>query len=210
MARAAGLQAMIDQAQADAASIGQNIADTDVEIQSLDAQITQTTTDATDQQQQAAFANYQQAISDVQLQADAGVITQADADQKKQQIGHAALDISATFGTLSQRDQWQIMADLNAATKANTSAIDANTQATIDATKVQADYLKAALATSSVEMGVIYKALADIINGQIVGVDYSGRKQTAGSGTAARYRTLPRRSPGPRQHAVSRPTPPTL
>ena len=185
--RAAGLQAMIDQANADAQTVGGNIADAAIQIQSLDDQIAQTQADATTQQQGRAMADYQQAISDVQLQADAGLMTQADADAKKQQIGKAALAISATFGTLSQRDQWQIMADLNNATQANTSALQANTQAQLDATNVQLKYAQAAEKIANLSTGVAVKALADLVSGQITGVDYAGRKMSAGSGAAANY-----------------------
>ncbi|MDP9151146.1 MAG: hypothetical protein M3O36_14550, partial [Myxococcota bacterium] len=192
--RAAGLQAMIDQGQADAQTLGGNIADANVELRSLDAQIAQTTGDAAQAQsdaktaaQAAAMANYQQARDDVQLQVDAGLMTPEQGQAKKQQIGKAALAISATFGTLSQRDQWQIMADLNNATQANTAAITANTQAQLDATKAQLEFAQAAGQISNIELGAAVKIIADMVSGQIVGVDLSGRKGTAGDGAAARY-----------------------
>jgi hypothetical protein len=40
---------------------------------------------------------------------------------------------------------------------------------------------------NSIEQSVFVKALADLISGQIGGVNYHGRAITAGAGTAARY-----------------------
>jgi hypothetical protein len=75
----------------------------------------------------AAIDQYQQALSDIDLQNKAGILTDKQASAARQDVFTKAL--AGGFGGLSDREKWQVMADQNDALKANTEALQQQSQA---------------------------------------------------------------------------------
>jgi TP901 family phage tail tape measure protein len=138
--------------------------------------------------QAADLGAYQAANAKVDLEARAGILTEAQAKAAKEANAQTAL--AGGFGALSEEGRLQVAGDLRELAKATTeatSALEAHTAALKEATKAVNEQLHASERIAQVENGALTKALADLISGQIGGIDYHGRVLTAGAGTAARY-----------------------
>jgi 3D (Asp-Asp-Asp) domain-containing protein len=144
--------------------------------------------DATEALQGVDMENVQHAISNVQGHLKAGDITP---EQANQQIGDILVSaISGGFGDLSADDILELRGEL----KDNTDSMDSlraaqqaladNLAALKDEVKRQNDFSTSVANVTSFQA---IKALADVISGQIVGVGYAGRSQTASAGQTVRY-----------------------
>lgn len=131
---------------------------------------------------------YQAANSKVDLEQRAGELTPEQAKAAKEANARKAL--GGGYGELSSEAILQVKGDLkefSEATQEATSALESHTQALKESAKALTEFVNAANALAQVENGSILKSLADMVSGQIGGVDYHGRKLTPGSGTAATY-----------------------
>jgi hypothetical protein len=123
------------------------------------------------------------ALDYVDLQVAAGERTAASGLSQKKFLLQGAINNPEG---LSQEDVLRLKADLKnldenvAATVDNTEAIKA-LQAELKAFNDNADRV------SAVSLGAAWKALADVISGQIAGVGYTGRALTASAGNVVRY-----------------------
>lgn len=112
------------------------------------------------------------ALSDIDLQERAGILTAEAANEWRQSVLRGAL--AGEFGSLDQRQQWELMGQLRdaqqAATdaqKAATEAADAQTQALRDL-KASIDQSNAiANSTLSISAREATRAFADVISGQL-------------------------------------------
>jgi TP901 family phage tail tape measure protein len=200
--KAASYQAKIDQAKSEAQELKGTIFTTETEI--IEAQTTlgglpvevatanANAAAAATQKTEEGFSNdynaYQNANSRVDLEERAGILTPAQAKAAK--IANANKALAGGFGALSETDILQVKGDLkefSQATQEATNALQAHTEALKEATKTLAEFTNAGNDLARVEAGSFAKSLADMVNGQIAGVNYQGRQLTPGSGAAARY-----------------------
>jgi hypothetical protein len=131
------------------------------------------------------------------MEARAGLLAPGQGKAANEQAGKTAKEANANKalaggfgGPLSEEGQLQVKGDLaefGEALTSATSAVESHTQAVLDATKAELEKAQAARQISEVESGTLLKAIADLVSGQIGGVNYHGRAMTAGAGSAARY-----------------------
>jgi TP901 family phage tail tape measure protein len=134
------------------------------------------------------LSSYQAANSKIDLEERAGLLTPEQAKAAKEANANKAL--AGGFGALSEEGILQVKGDLlefAKATQEATDALEAHTEALKESTKALNEFTQAGNGIAQVESGSLAKSLADTISGQIAGVNYQGRKLTAGAGTAARY-----------------------
>jgi hypothetical protein len=111
----------------------------------------------------------------------AGLLSPQQARDAKQAIITRAL--TGGYGPLSEREIWAVLGDqrdLAGSLDNLTSAIDGLRQ---DIQK----QLQAGDALLAMESAQLWKAIADIVSGQIVGSGYLPRSQSAGAGVVTRY-----------------------
>jgi hypothetical protein len=143
---------------------------------------------ATSERQGGDLSAYQGALGKIDLEQRAELLSPEQAKAAKKALAEKAL--SGGYGELSGEGLLQVKGDLvefGKALESATNAAEAHTQALLEATKAQLAQTQAAQKLAEVEQGSLVKAMADLISGQIGGVNYHGRAITAGAGTAARY-----------------------
>jgi Phage tail lysozyme/CHAP domain len=190
--KAAGFQARLEQAQAAAKELGGSIASTELAIteaeHTLDVVLPEEIAQSQGERQSGDLNAYEAANSKVDAEVRAKLLTPEQGVAAKKANAERAQ--AGGFGELSPEGALKVKGDIvefgEALTNA-TSAVEAHTQAVLDATKAELEKAQAARAISEVESGTLLKAIADLISGQIGGVDYHGRQMTAGAGTAAKY-----------------------
>jgi hypothetical protein len=193
--KAAGYQGKIDTADKDAKTLGGSIEAQDTKIveaeavaAALPAEIATAQAQATSERQGGDLSAYQAANAKVDAEVRAGMKTEAEGKAAKE--ANAQKAIAGGYGELSEEGLLQVKGDLREFGKAlteATSAVEAHTNALKESAKALNDFLHAGEKLATLENGTILKGLADLISGQIGGVDYHGRQMTAGSGSAARY-----------------------
>lgn len=199
LTKAAEFDGKVKAAQHEAQEMGGNIATAEAAIEDvtnrmtvqLPEEIAQAAEQA-EQKRQEGLSNdlskYQADNSKVDLEVRAGL--KSEAEGKAAKIANANRALSGGYGALSEEGHLQVLGDLKefaeAVTNA-TNALEAHTKALEEATKVLKEFNQQATGIAQVESGVLLKAMADLISGQIGGVNMAGRAMTAGSGSAARY-----------------------
>jgi TP901 family phage tail tape measure protein len=188
IAKAAEFDGKVKQAQGEAKELQGTIYAAGTEIIEADAAVAKDPAEAAAAQAEAASGAYGAAIAKIDLEQRAQIISPEQAQAQKTALAQKAL--AGGFGPLSAEGVLQVKGDLIEFAKAlegATSAAEAHTQALLEATKAQLEQTQAAQKLAEVEQGSLVKAMADMISGQIAGVDYAGRRLTAGAGSAARY-----------------------
>jgi hypothetical protein len=200
--KAAGYETKIETAQKDAAALKGTIYSAEtklIEAEAADAAVPAEVAAANAEAAAAAAAKaaevpgadlskYQGDLSKVDLEERAGLLTPEQAKAAKEALANRA--ISGGYGELSQEGLLQAKGDLREFQKALTSATSATeafANVAKEATKALNEFTQAGNNIARVEVGVLAKAIADIANNQIGGVNYHGRAMTPGAGTAARY-----------------------
>jgi hypothetical protein len=123
------------------------------------------------------LSEYQAAINKIDLEERAGYLTPEAAKAAREATATSAK--AGGYGALSAEGQLQVAGDLREFQKALESATNAqegNTQAVEASTKAILEREQAARRLAEIENGTIVKAMADLISGQIGGVDYHGRQ----------------------------------
>jgi hypothetical protein len=136
------------------------------------------------------FEIAQTALEAIDLRERAGVLSPEQAHQARLDLIQGALNALPTTGKgarFFESDRLQLMAALreeqgNVGT--STADLAAAMKELTDAIKRQNEF---ATAVTSVSLGEAWRAMADLISGQIAGYGYAGRAATAGSGAGARY-----------------------
>lgn len=193
--KAAEYEGKLDVARKDAAAMGRTIDVTEAKIlegeaavAALPAEVAAANAEAQANRQSGDLSGYQAANAKIDLEARAGILTEAQAQHAK--IENAQRALNGGYGELSAEGRLQVQGDLREFAKAvqsATGALEAHTQALLEATKQLLAREQAARQLAEVENGTIVKAMADMVSGQIAGVNYHGRAITAGAGSAARY-----------------------
>jgi TP901 family phage tail tape measure protein len=197
--KAAEFDAKVKQAEHEARELGGTIAATETAIIEAENQrdvvlpeeIAQAAKDAAAKDaegQGADLSAYQADNAKVDLEVRAGLKSEAEGKAAKEANAKKAL--AGGYGELSEEGILQVKGDLKEFSAALTSATDAltaHTEALKDATKVLAEFNMAGTQIARVESGTWAKALADVVSGQIGGVNVPGRRRTPGAGRAATY-----------------------
>jgi TP901 family phage tail tape measure protein len=190
--KAAGYEGKVKAAQAEAKALGGTIAEVGEQITEAQNVLSVTLPGeiaaAHAEQQSGDLSAYQGALGKIDLEQRAELLTPEQAKAAKKALAEKAL--GGGFGELSGEGLLQVKGDLvefGKALESATSATEAHTQATLDATKALLEKTQAEQRLAEVENGSLLKSMADLISGQIGGVDYHGRQATPGSGSAARY-----------------------
>ena len=180
--------------KAELRALGFAIADTELDIGGIDKEMTDTAntpnTEPDNGDVPTASDRVGQAVSDIDLQEHAGILTPEQAAAQRVATLQGAL--AGQFGGLDQRQQWEIMGQLRDAQQAQT---DAQKQAT-DAVNDLASAVRASTAsidqqnaiansTLGISLREAQRALADMISGQL-GQRVAARGQMPGSGERSR------------------------
>lgn len=183
--KAAGYDGKVKTAQAEARALEGTIADTEAQIEEAQNVLTAT---LPGEIQAADLSAYQAANQKIDLEERAGLLSPEQAKAAKE--ANAGRALGGGYGDLSAEGRLQVQGDLREFAKATqeaTSALEQHTQALKDSQKALNDFLHASEKLAGLENSTVLKAMADLISGQIGGVNYHGRAITAGAGSAARY-----------------------
>jgi hypothetical protein len=197
--KAAQYDAKFKQAQIDAKAMEGSIVDTETGILEAEAVLNVTLPEEIAQAAATAAAKvaegqsndlsaYQGANSKIDAELRAGLITEDQAKAAK--IANAQKALAGGYGALSEEGILQVKGDLKEFSEAlteATSAVEAHTKALEESAKALREFNQESQGLAQIQVGVLLKAIADSTNGQIAGVNYQGRKMTAGAGSAAAY-----------------------
>jgi TP901 family phage tail tape measure protein len=200
--KAASYEAKVQQAQAEAKELKGTIYSAETEIIEAKGALAAVPGEAAAAQAEAEatavasaaevpnndYSAYQAANSKIDLEERAGILAPEQAKAAKEANANKAL--AGGYGALSEEGLLQVKGDLlefSKATQEATSAQQAHTEALREATKALTEFTTAGNNIAQVESGSLAKSLADMVSGQIAGVNYQGRRMTAGAGSAARY-----------------------
>jgi hypothetical protein len=169
---------------AEAKALGFAIRDTELDIGDLDvdAREVAATPDAEKPDPTDALG---QALSDIDLQQRAGVMTPEQASAAKVAALQRAL--GGGFGTLDQRQQWDVMGQLRDITQQAAQATSDLAAELKRNTDELARSNQIAESVVGISLREAQRALADQISGQIYGSGVGPRRGNAGSGVLARY-----------------------
>jgi hypothetical protein len=190
--KAAAYDGKVKAAQKEAQTLGGTIAATEAQIeeaqQVMTGQLPADIAAAQAEHQAGDLSAYQSALSKIAAEERAGMLTPEQAKAAREATAGKAL--SGGFGELSSEGILQVKGDLREFQQAlaeATSAVEAHTNALKESAKALNDFLHASEGIAKVENTTLVKAMADLISGQIGGVDYHGRASVPGVGSAARY-----------------------
>jgi tape measure domain-containing protein len=161
-----------------AKSLGITLDDIGLDIQELDQGLA-------DDLKQGHADQIQNDLDLVDLKERAGTITAEDAAAQRHQIRTNAL--GGAYGDLDERQRLQIMGDDKEAQDAATAA----TNALADEIKAMREELetqrKMGESIMATDLATVWRALGDLMSGQIAATGYAPRAQTAGDGSVLRY-----------------------
>lgn len=131
--------------------------------------------------QSAPFENYGRAMSSIDLQERAGVLTAGQASALRERVRTGAL--AGELGALSQDERWQVMADLKDAVAANTAQQEEQTK--LLAEQVANQQKLVALVTA--QGPALIAAVSAVVSGDIGGRVGLGFQSPSFAGGLARY-----------------------
>jgi hypothetical protein len=190
--KAAAYDGKVKAAMKEAQGLGGTIAAVEAQIeegqQVMSSQLPGEIAASQGEHQAGDLAAYQAALSKIGLEERAGILTPEQAKAAREDTAKRAL--GGGYGELSSEGKLQVQGDLRefaqALQEAN-SALEQHNQLQKESNKLLQEQLQASERIALIENGTLTKAMADLISGQIGGVDYHGRQATPGIGSAARY-----------------------